>query len=351
MKPQALCITPDVAAAPLALEARRVLPEASVTVTSANPLHVYPELFPWQIVLLNRFRGNLVRPISETERSVTGRSEAYLGCGVNCPGRCTYCVLQECISVPYPTFHANLHDMLAELAEGLSGEPDLYLHLGHVLDPLAYPFLAPLLRGVIATVSRFPRSCLEVRTKFAAVDLLPPEPPPNVVLAFSLAPQRIIAAYEPGTSSLGARLRAARDAARRGYRIGLRLDPLLSYTGWEREYAGLCTRLLSELPPAAIADVVIGCFRGPPALIERVRDTDATGVFRHGEFVSIGEGKVGYPRPFRIHALRVMASRLGGRFPVRVCFEDREVVDAVFARQIGESGLSPYRPASRRLPI
>jgi spore photoproduct lyase len=334
VKPRAVCITPDAADAALALEARRVLPHAAFTVTEDDPLHVYPELPPWQIVLLNRFHGELVRPINETERSVDGRSEAYLGCGANCPGRCAYCVLQECISVPYPTVHANVEDMLSQLEERLAAEPDLYLHLGHVLDPLAYPFLGPLLGGLIARARRFPRACLELRTKFTAVDLLPAGPPANVVLAFSFAPHRIITIYEPGTSSLGARLRAARNAARRGYRVGLRLDPVLLYPGWERAYAALCARLLSELPHAAVADVVIGCFRGPPALVDRVRGSDPSDVFRSGEFVRIGEGKAGYPRPHRIHALRILAARLGGRFPLRVCFEDDDVVDAVFARQV-----------------
>jgi spore photoproduct lyase len=273
---------------------------------------------------------------------VQDRTEAYLACGVNCPGRCAYCVLTECITVPYPTFHANVDDMLADLRERLTAEPGLYLHLGHVLDPLAYPFLGPLLHGIIATVGQVSAARLELRTKFTAVELLPARPPPNVLLAFSVSPRRLTAVYEHGTSSLRARLRAAREAIRRGYRIGLRLDPVFIYPGWEEEYAELCMRLAGELPRGAVRDVVVGCFRGPPALVARVRNEDPADVFRYGEFVRIGGGKIGYPRPLRIHALRILASRLGGRFPVRLCFEDTAVHDAVFAR--GPRSLAPQNP-------
>jgi spore photoproduct lyase len=332
VKPRVVVVRPDAAEAPLAAEARRVLPEAEFAVTGEDPLRVAPHLPPWQIVLLDRFEGELVRPVNETERAQRDRPEAYLACGAGCPGRCAYCVLPECASVPCPTFHASLDAMQAALEDGLARTPDVYLHLGHILDPLAYPFLGPLIATAVEGVRSAPRARLEIRTKFAAADLLPPDPPPNAVVAFSFAPERLVRLYEQGTASVRARIAAARAAARRGYRIGLRLDPVLIYPGWETDYAALCARLTREIPSHLVADAVLGCFRGPPALAERVTALDPGSVFRRGELIPIDHGKAGYPRPLRVRALRFLASRLGGRFPVSFCFEDETVERDVFGR-------------------
>jgi spore photoproduct lyase len=223
--------------------------------------------------------------------------------------------------------------MAAALHDHLSAEPDRYLHLGHVFDPLAYPFLGPLLHAFLDVIRRHPRATLEIRTKFTALHLLPEAAPPNVILAFSLAPHRIARLYEGGTASLAARLGAAREGARRGYRLGIRLDPVFIYPGWEREYAELCSTLLAALPADSIADTVVGCFRGPAALIDRTRESDPDTALRQGEFVGIGSGKFGYPRPLRLRALRFLSSRLGGRFPIRFCFEDSSATADVFGRE------------------
>ena len=332
MKPHAVCVTPQAAACSLVAEAKRVLPETLFTICDDDPVTRFPDLPPHQLLRFDCYRNGIVTAISPSERSDPHRPEAYLACGVNCPGRCTYCVLKECVSVSYPTFYANVEDMAAALDAHLTVHADLHLHLGHVLDPLAYPFLRPLLHAFVDVVRAYPRTTLEIRTKFAAPDLLPADPPPNVVLAFSFAPRRLVKLYERGTAGLSARLRAGREAARRGYRLGIRLDPVFFYAGWELDYGGLIAELLAGLPAEQIADVVLGCFRGPEALIRHVKENDPAGLLRRGEFVRIGPGKFGYPRPQRLQALRFLGTRLGGRHPIRFCFEDHTSADAVFGR-------------------
>ena len=112
----------------------------------------------------------------------------------------------------------------------------------------------------------------------------------------------------------------------------IRLDPVVIYPGWETDYAALCAALLSDLPADRVADVVIGCLRGPAALFSRLRAEDSAGLIGRGEFVPIGAGKTGYPRPLRLRALRFLAARLGGRFPIRFCFEDATALADIFGR-------------------
>jgi len=287
----------------------------------------------WKILKIEKFEGGLVTPLSDSEKSFPDREEAYLACGAGCPGRCTYCVLTECLSQPIPVLYGNVGDMLEEFATYLARKPNVYLHLGHILDPLAYPLAQPLLEGFIRAVGSSPPTRLEIRTKFTAVDLLPPSPPPNVVVAFSFSPPDIARLYEKGTSTLRARLEAAKRVSRKGYKIGIRLDPVLIRPDRPEAYRELSSLLVQTFSTHEVADVVLGCFRGPPALIDRVRREDPGSVFRRGEFVPIGEGKLGYPRPLRLRALRSLAARLGGRFPLRLCFEDHSVEEDLFSRR------------------
>ncbi len=322
MTPAALIIRPEVADEPLVAAARAALPAAEARVTDADVRAICPGIAPWRILVLDGFRGDLVKPLAPAECSLAGRAEAYLACGVNCPGRCRYCFLQACATVPYPVFHANVARMAVELDAALAAAPELYVHLGHILDPLAYPFLSPLIEAFAGTAARYTRATLELRTKFTAIDMLPAPPPPNLRVALSLAPARLARRYEPGTPGVTARLRALALLVERGYRVGVRLDPVLLFDGWEAEYAELCAEILAALGAARDADIVLGTLRGPPELIARIRAEDPGDVLRRGEFVRAHGGKLGYPRPLRLKALRFLAERLGTRFPLRVCGEE-----------------------------
>lgn len=321
MTPAVLIVRPEVADEPLVRAARAAMPAAEARVTDADVRTVCPRIAPWRILVLDRFKGDLVKPLAPAECSLPGRAEAYLACGVNCPGRCRYCFLRTCATVPHPVFYANVEAMAAELDAALAAAPDLYVHLGHILDPLAYPFLSPLIGAFAAVLARHARATIELRTKWTAIDMLPAPPPPNLRVALSLAPARIARRYEPGTPSVKARLRALALLAERGYRAGVRLDPVLLFDGWEDDYAELCADILAALRAARDADIVLGTLRGPPELIRMIRAEDPGEVLRRGEFVRTHGGKLGYPRPLRRKALRFLAERLGTRFPVRVCGE------------------------------
>ncbi|HNR98550.1 MAG TPA: hypothetical protein PKX48_02030 [Planctomycetota bacterium] len=321
MTPAGLVIRPEVAGESLVRAALAAMPAVQARVTEAEARAVFPGLAPWRILVLDRFKGELVKPLAPAECSLAGRPEAFLACGVNCPGRCRYCFLKTCATVPYPVFYANVADMAAELDAALAAAPDLYVHLGHILDPLAYPFLAPLVGAFAAVLERHAGAMMELRTKFTAIDLLPAPPPANLRVAFSLAPAPMARRYEPGTPGVKARLRALALLARRGYRLGVRLDPVLLPDGWEADYAALCADIRAALRAAEDADIVLGTLRGPPALIGAIRADDPGEALRRGEFIRTRDGKLGYPRPLRLRALRFLTERLGTRFPIRTCGE------------------------------
>lgn len=335
MIPKAVILHPDASTLPLADLIRRHVPASAITVSPDDPCTLKPDVPPWQLLRIRPFQGDIIKRLDEKECSFPGREEGYLACGINCPGRCAYCFLKACATVAYPELYAGLPAMLDALRRELAASPGIYLHLGHVLDPLAYPFLGPFIHGVIQVLRGFPEATLEIRTKYADLSMLPEDPPANVILAFSFSPAGIAAACETGVPSLKARLRAARSAAGLGYRIGIRLDPILLAPNWREDYAALCATLTQTLPHTAVADAVIGTFRGPPALITTLLERAADPIFRHAEFVPIGPGKMGYADPIRIQALRFIASRLGGRYSLRLCFESARIQDAVFSRHAG----------------
>ncbi len=336
MIPKTLLITPDAAELPFTASVRKRLPDSvNILITSENELPAGRSFSSAGTAGLTRFKGMLIHEVNEKERSIGDRREVYLACGINCPADCAYCFLQECASSPYPVFYADLDAMARELEQGLQQTPDLYIHLGHILDPLAFDFMAPLVKRFVEIAGRFPHAQLEIRTKFTNVDMLPPDPPSNTTVAFSFSPDRIVRLYEKRTSSLEGRMGAAARAAKAGYRIGIRLDPIIIYPGWRADYDALCRRLIATLRHTSVRDVVIGAFRGPPELIRTVRRNDPGDFLRSAELVEAAPGKLSYPPFMRIQALRFIASQLGGRFPLRFCFENEAIRDAVFNRTAG----------------
>jgi len=337
VNPALLWIDPEAEQTRLALEVRKTFPRAKVHIGRSDPRALHRGLPAYRILRISVFSPPALREVRESERSVQGRPEGYLACGAGCPAGCSYCVLSVCCPVTVPTLYGNVEGVAADLARTLEKGDPWYLHLGHIFDPLAYRAAGPMLRAVVGTVADFPHAHLEIRSKFTSVDLLPEPAPANVTVAFSVAPKRVVREAEPRTASLEARLQAARKAAGKGYAIGFRLDPILLYEGWEKDYSELCRRLINCVPPHCVRDVVLGLFRGPPELITALGSSSAPQVVRSGEFVPTGSGKYSYGRPFRLQALRFLAARMGGRFAVRFCFDRYEIEEAVYARPPSEA--------------
>ena len=185
---------------------------------------------------------------------------------LNCPYDCHYCYLQGMYGSANIVAFVNLEDYFEAAERHLANRPD-----PSAPAPLAISYDSDLLalEGILGYVQEWvdwsraqPDVLVEVRTKSAGKRFLKEvQPSDSVRLAWTLSPEPVCQQYESGAPGLDARLAALREAADRGWRISLCLDPILKVRDHERVYGGFLDKLLQELPWDSIERVELGVFR------------------------------------------------------------------------------------------
>ena len=140
---------------------------------------------------------------------------------------------------------------------------------------------------------------LEIKTKTDFIDHLPSIPKHNVLISWSLNPQEIVRGEEHKAAPLKSRLKAAKAAIKKGYRLAFHFDPLLIFKGWETKYAKLITQMTREIPEKEVMWISMGSFRYPPPLRRILDKRFPKSKILSGEFIKGLDGKMRYFRPDR----------------------------------------------------
>jgi spore photoproduct lyase len=306
----------DAERAPLAREVLRNLDAG--TDREASP----PLTFPLH---LRRHRGRFLKPCPGTRN--------YLCCGyhvlnlvMGCPFRCVYCVLQDYLDRPGIQLFVNLKDAFQEVKTFLAGRPGITrIGTGELADSLALEPWVRLGERLVPFFRDLPRGILELKTKSTHVERLLDLPHGgHTVISWSLNPESVALAAEPGAPSALQRLEAARRCQERGYPIGLHFDPMVMVENWEEEYRDLTETVFRVLDPRSILWISLGALRYPPAIHERLFPS---GLALEESFPGL-DGKMRYLRPLRTAMFRSMARwihELGGDLFVYLCMESPEV--------------------------
>jgi spore photoproduct lyase len=277
----------------------------------------------------------------------------YICCGyqtlqvtVNCPFDCAYCILQSYINLPVTTIFVNLEDLLAELDQRLAEDPQKIWRLGtgEFGDSLALDDLMGLNERLIPFFARHPRAVLEIKTKWHDLaPLLPLGPNRRVIFAWSLNPPDIVTNAERGAASLGARLKAARQAQDAGFRLAFHFDPIIYFPGWEEAYRDTVARLAAAVSPDAIAWISLGALRFLPALREIIMSRFPSCRFAAAEMVPAPDGKLRYFKTLRLELYGRLREWLEQVFPgveLYLCMESPRIWQKVFAASPTEAELA-----------
>lgn len=214
-------------------------------------------------LILAEKRGNLVL---EAPYGIGGDRNFYFSHVLNCLYDCRYCFLQGMYRSAHYVLFVNYEDFQDEIlraADRFPGE-EVYFFSGYDGDSLALESLTGFAGAFLPFFAENPRLVLELRTKSVAIrPLLAREAFPNCVAAFSFTPEAFSKPLERGVPPVEQRIAAAAKLAARGWRIGLRFDPLLYTPGYESLYGELFESVFRALPPEAIHSVGFGAFRLP----------------------------------------------------------------------------------------
>jgi len=185
--------------------------------------------------------------------------------GFGCIYECTYCYLQEYTNCPGIILPLNTEDFFKKFAS--YKKPRMRIGTGEFTDSLALDNITQYSIPLIEFFNKNTDTTFELKTKSDNIDnLLKTEHRGNVVISWSLNPEKIIKENEFYTASLNKRLNAALKCTEVGYRVGFHFDPIIYYRNWAMDYQNLVNRLFDKISHKKIAWISLGTLRFNPHL-------------------------------------------------------------------------------------
>lgn len=269
---------------------------------------------PRKTLVLKRHRGRFVKPFPRHPWHGDGPS-ANLILGHGCLASCLYCFVFTYFDLPFPTLFTNVHDALNDLKHYLREHPRAWVSTGEFMDSLQLDAATGYTETVMGNLSAFPGATLELRTKHSGVEHLPADPPPGVIISFSVNPEPVVRALEPGTAGLEQRLAAAHYVRDRDYRIGLRIDPIIPVKEFADSYNGLVEAVENRLGWSRVSRVFLGALRFDFKLLQRFSRGPAARKLLAAEYVPAPDGKYRVYKHERVAMYRRLAGAIQGYAP------------------------------------
>lgn len=243
-----------------------------------------------------KFRENKGKFIHKVYYGSDFPSETYAIEEANgCPFSCDYCFLKTYFKEEEVIIYSNTEKLIQEL-KGVIGEGKKF-YIGEYSEPLFVNTFHPVLVEIFEVFRDHPECELEVRTKYRDVSsILQTQPPKNVIIAWSLLPAEISEEVERNAPPLEERIKAMKKAKEAGFRVGIRLEPLIFYDNWKEGYK----KLLEEVSFAMDEPVEAGPLRLTPQMRRDIYRRNPSSKILKAEFVPCLDGKLRYPRGIRI---------------------------------------------------
>ena len=196
---------------------------------------------------------------------VGGKHNYYFSHMLNCVYDCRYCFLQGMYQSGNYVVFVNTEEFLDDISRTANqhDSPSWYFS-GYDCDSLALDPITQFVNDCLDHFEKLPNAWLELRTKSTQIrPLLNRSAINNVVVAYSLSPEAIVAAEEHGTPSLQKRLDALSRLQTQGWKVGLRFDPLLYSDNFEELYGPFFKQVFAALDMSQVHSVSLGVFRLP----------------------------------------------------------------------------------------
>lgn len=203
-----------------------------------------------------------------------GDHHYYFSPMLNCVYDCRYCFLQGMYRSAHQVIFVNHDDFKTAIRNKLEhhdGET-CWFYSGYDCDSLASDMVTGFVDGFVPLFRELPQARLELRSKSTYIrSLLHQTPTDNVIVAFSFTPEAVSSALEHGVPPLTKRLSTIHKLQTRGWKIGLRFDPLIFCQDYQRQYRQLFQQIFSQLECESLHSVSLGSFRLPRPFFDNMR--------------------------------------------------------------------------------
>jgi len=286
-------------------------------------------------VLLLRDR---VSPFIEQFQHPIGRCAKFykLTAYNNCNFWCEYCYLYLTFRTqPISTHFINYEKMFDEIKKfDRSPIPESLkiLNLGELGDPLAVDYITRFAKQIISFMpDHAPGTRLLFLTKSDCVDdILEVNHGGQSVISFSINTDAVFQQLEHRTPSPDLRLAAAAKVQKAGYEVRLRIDPVIFYSTWEKDYTELVDRIFQFVRPTRIT---IGEYRPSNGLASHIstRFPESALLKINKSLVKEG-GKLRYHENLRIKMFGTIIEEIkkyGSTIDIALCKEHSQIWKAL----------------------
>ena len=187
----------------------------------------------------------------------------YFSHMLNCPYDCRYCFLQGMYRSAHYVVFVNYEGFQQAIEGCLGTEGEVCFFSGYDCDSLAFEPVTRFAEGFLPFFARHPRVTIELRTKSVQIEVLEREPIANAIVAFSFTPAEISRAIEHKVPAVERRIQAMERVAERGWKLGLRFDPLIYAEGYRDQYRRLLAAIFGRIGAEDLHSVSLGPFRLP----------------------------------------------------------------------------------------
>jgi len=250
-----------------------------------------------------------------------------LSASLGCAYFCKYCYLN--LSLRYqkgelPIFYSNQDKMVGEVSEWLEKtETPSVLNCGELSDSLAFEKKLHLLDRLVPLFEKQSKHKLLLLTKSADrdIDFLNfHKPTSQVVLSWSVNCNQVWQDYEKSAPNPFERLSAAYTYMRRGWKVRIRIDPIVPIEDWTSEYNRI-VEVINMLPSPNFR-VTLGTIRCFPTL---KNFCPPSGVFNHCIDNGDPDRRLRLPFPVRKSIYQWFARRL--KVKVALCKETEKMIE------------------------
>lgn len=227
-----------------------------------------------QSLIIAAKKGDLIYEGAPVCQSFGNEYFYYTSCMMNCVYNCEYCYLKGMYPSGNVVVFVNIEDIFEEISRIISIHP-VYLCVSYDTDMMAMDYITGYTAEWVSFAENHDNLKIEIRTKSANIKLIEKlKPCPNVIYAFTLSPQSVIAAYEHKTPSLQERLKCVSKAVEMGFKVRLCFDPMIYFPEWERHYDMMLNDIYSNIEMEKIEDISVGSFRISQDYIKKMRKNE-----------------------------------------------------------------------------
>ena len=238
---------------------------------------------------------------------------------LNCLYNCDYCFLQGMYSSGNMVVFVNESDFMDAIkikmaSLNLTLDP-MVVSISYNTDIMAMENIIPMASRWIDFVKTQKKLLIEIRTKSALFSLIKKIiPHENVLLSWTLSPEKIAEEFESTAPPFNSRLKSAKEAVEAGWAVRLCFDPIILFDGWFEIYSQFLHEVFREINPSKVRDVTLGVFRMNKDFYKRIKKREPTSTLFYDNY-EIKDGVVSIGKKERTESLEKLEELLSEYLP------------------------------------